>query len=109
MHVLFSDGTEIKYVRKEHIMAENSKKEISFEEALERLNEIVKALEHSDAPPRWFTQTFRRRCCSGQAVYDQIDQAEAKIKQLVRSSDGTLEEQDFVATDDASATKSSNT
>lgn len=90
-------------------MAENSKKEISFEEALERLNEIVKALEHSDAPLDDSLKLFEEGVALVKQCNDQIDQAEAKIKQLVRSSDGTLEEQDFVATDDASATKSSNT
>lgn len=90
-------------------MAENSKKKISFEEALERLNEIVKALEHSDAPLDDSLKLFEEGVALVKQCNDQIDQAEAKIKQLVRSSDGTLEEQDFVATDDASATKSSNT
>lgn len=90
-------------------MAENNKKEISFEEALERLNEIVKALEHSDAPLDDSLKLFEEGVALVKQCNDQIDQAEAKIKQLVRSSDGTLEEQDFVATDDASAAKSSNT
>lgn len=90
-------------------MAENNKKEISFEEALERLHEIVKALEHSDAPLDDSLKLFEEGVTLVKQCNDQIDQAEAKIKQLVRSSDGTLEEQDFVATDDASATKSSNT
>ena len=90
-------------------MAENNKKEISFEEALEHLNEIVKALEHSDAPLDDSLKLFEEGVALVKQCNDQIDQAEAKIKQLVRSSDGTLEEQDFVATDDASATKSSNT
>lgn len=90
-------------------MATNNKKEISFEDALERLNEIVKALEHSDAPLDDSLKLFEEGVALVKQCNDQIDQAEAKIKQLVRSSDGTLEEQDFVATDDASATKSSNT
>ena len=90
-------------------MAENNKKEISFEEALERLNEIVKALEHSDAPLDDSLKLFEEGVALVKQCNDQIDQAETKIKQLVRSSDGTFEEQDFVATDDASATKSSNT
>ncbi len=90
-------------------MAENNKKEISFEEALERLNEIVKALEHSDAPLDDSLKLFEEGVALVKQCNDQIDQAETKIKQLVRSSDGTLEEQDFVATDDASAAKSSNT
>lgn len=90
-------------------MAENSKKEISFEEALERLNEIVKALEHSDARLDDSLKLFEEGVALVKQCNDQIDQAEAKIKQLVRSSDGTLEEQDFVAADDANATKSSNT
>lgn len=90
-------------------MATNNKKEISFEEALERLNEIVKALEHSDAPLDDSLKLFEEGVTLVKQCNDLIDQAEAKIKQLVRSSDGTFEEQDFVATDDASATKSSNT
>ena len=90
-------------------MAENSKKKISFEEALERLNEIVKALEHSDAPLDDSLKLFEEGVALIKRCNNQIDLAETKIKQLVRSSDGTLEEQDFVATDDASASKSSNT
>ena len=85
-------------------MAENNKKEISFEEALERLNEIFKALEHSDAPLDDSLKLFEEGVTLVKQCNDQIDQAEAKIKQLVRSSDGTLEEQDFAVKDDASAT-----
>ena len=85
-------------------MATNNKKEISFEDALERLNEIVKALEHSDAPLDDSLKLFEEGVALVKQCNDQIDQAEAKIKQLVRSSDGTLEEQDFAVKDDASAT-----
>lgn len=85
-------------------MAENSKKEISFEEALERLNEIVKALEHSDAPLDDSLKLFEEGVALIKRCNNQIDLAETKIKQLVRSSDGTLEEQDFAVKDDASAT-----
>lgn len=85
-------------------MATNNKKEISFEDALERLNEIVKALEHSDAPLDDSLKLFEEGVALVKQCNDQIDQAETKIKQLVRSSDGTLEEQDFAVKDDASAT-----
>ena len=85
-------------------MAENNKKEISFEEALERLNEIVKAMKQSDEPLDDSLKLFEEGVTLVKQCNDQIDQAEAKIKQLVRSSDGTLEEQDFAVKDDASAT-----
>lgn len=85
-------------------MAENNKKEISFEEALERLNEIVKALEHSDAPLDDSLKLFEEGVALIKRCNNQIDLAETKIKQLVRSSDGTFEERDFAVKDDASAT-----
>ena len=85
-------------------MATNNKKEISFEDALERLNEIVKALEHSDAPLDDSLKLFEEGVALIKRCNNQIDLAETKIKQLVRSSDGTLEEQDFAVKDDASAT-----
>ncbi len=73
------------------------KKEPSFEEALARLEEIVRALDGGEAPLDQSLALFEEgvalvKFCSGK-----LDHAEQRVKILVSAPDGSLAEQDFKA------------
>ena len=77
-------------------MADNTeKKELTFEEALVRLEEIVRLLESGNVPLDKSLELFEegsglvRRCNS------QLDGAEQKIKMLVAGQDGNYEAKPF--------------
>ncbi|MBQ2765874.1 MAG: exodeoxyribonuclease VII small subunit [Clostridia bacterium] len=70
-------------------------KELAFEEALARLEEIVRALDGGAAPLDESLALFEEgvklvKLCSGK-----LDAAEQKVKILVRGEDGNIEERDF--------------
>jgi exodeoxyribonuclease VII small subunit len=71
------------------------KKEPTFEEALARLEEIVRALDGGDAPLDKSLALFEEgvalvKLCSGK-----LDSVEQRVKILVRGEDGKATEQDF--------------
>lgn len=70
-------------------------KELAFEEALARLEEIVRALDGGAAPLDESLALFEEgvklvKLCSGK-----LDAAEQKVKILVGGEDGNIEERDF--------------
>lgn len=70
-------------------------KELAFEEALARLEEIVHALDGGAASLDESLALFEEgvklvKLCSGK-----LDAAEQKVKILVRGEDGNIEERDF--------------
>ena len=74
---------------------EETKKEPTFEEALARLEEIVRILDGGDAPLDKSLALFEEgvtlvKLCSGK-----LDSAEQRVKILVRGDDGKPAEQDF--------------
>ncbi|MBQ8509047.1 MAG: exodeoxyribonuclease VII small subunit [Clostridia bacterium] len=75
---------------------DENKKELSFEQALSRLEEIVRALDGGEAPLDQSLALFEEgvalvKLCSGK-----LDNAEQRVKILVRGDDGRAAEQDFV-------------
>ena len=72
---------------------------MSFEEALARLEEIVRALESGNAPLDASLTMFEEgislvKYCSGK-----LDTAEQKIRILTKQQDGSYEEDDFRRTE----------
>ena len=72
-----------------------NKKEPTFEEALSRLEEIVRALDGGDAPLDKSLELFEEgvglvKLCSGK-----LDAAEQKVRILTKGEDGTPCAQDF--------------
>lgn len=69
--------------------------DMTFEAALARLEEIVRALDGGAAPLDESLALFEEgvklvKLCSGK-----LDAAEQKVKVLVRGEDGNMEERDF--------------
>lgn len=71
------------------------KKETTFEDALTRLEEIVRTLDGGNAPLDKSLSLFEEgvalvKLCSGK-----LDSAEQRVKILIRGEDGKPAEQDF--------------
>lgn len=69
--------------------------EKSFEQSLSRLEEIVRLLEKGDAPLAESLGLFEEGTGLIKACGKQLDEAEQKVVQLRKSSDGTPEELPF--------------
>ena len=75
----------------------NRKKEETFESAIARLEEIVRALDGGDAPLDESLALFEEgvklvKLCSGK-----LDAAEQKVKILTKGEDGEIKAEDFAA------------
>lgn len=71
------------------------KSNISFEAALARLEEIVRALESGSAPLDESLSMFEEGVALVKICTDRLDSAEQKIKTLVKNKDGSYDEQPF--------------
>lgn len=69
--------------------------EKTFEQSLERLEQIVKLLEKGDAPLAESLGLFEEGAGLVKACARQLDEAEQKVVQLRKSADGTPEELPF--------------
>ena len=80
-------------------MSENKNNEnLSFEAALARLEEIVRALESGNAPLDSSLAMFEEGVSLVRLCGDKLDRAEQRIKILVSNGDGEMTEQDFAPT-----------
>ena len=70
-------------------------KEMSFEQRLQRLEEIVKALEKGDAPLAESLGLFEEGAGLIKSCGQLLDEAEQKVVQLRKSADGSPEELPF--------------
>lgn len=68
---------------------------MSFEEALGRLEEIVRALESGNAPLDTSLSMFEEGISLVKYCNGKLENAEQKIKILTRKQDGSYEEDDF--------------
>ncbi|MGZ4030591.1 MAG: exodeoxyribonuclease VII small subunit [Tumebacillaceae bacterium] len=76
-------------------MAEQTKeKELTFEEALTRLEIIVKAMEAGDLPLEKAISEFQEGMQLARVCREKLDQAEQKIEMLVNEA-GTLTKKPF--------------
>ncbi|MGI6202892.1 MAG: exodeoxyribonuclease VII small subunit [Eubacteriales bacterium] len=71
------------------------KTNITFEAALARLEEIVRALESGTAPLDESLSMFEEGVALVKICTDRLDSAEQKIKTLFKNKDGSYEEQPF--------------
>jgi len=81
------------------LSSKNAKDDITFEKALVRLEEILKVLESGTAPLDESLGMFEEgvkliKLCNGK-----LDNAEQKIKILVKNQEGEYDEQDFGKTE----------
>ena len=72
---------------------------VSFEDALLRLEEIVKALESVNAPLDMSLTMFEEGVALVKYCNEKLDSAEQRIKILVMKQDGSYDEQNFSGTD----------
>ncbi len=72
---------------------------ISFEAALARLEEIVKALESGNAPLDMSLLMFEEGISLVKHCNAKLDTAEQRIKILIMKQDGSYDEQDFGGAD----------
>ena len=67
-------------------MAEKKEKELSFEESLEKLEEIVKKLEVGDVPLDDAIEEFNKAMKLAKSCDDKLKKAEEAITKLVKDS-----------------------
>jgi exodeoxyribonuclease VII small subunit len=70
-------------------------KEMTFETALSRLEEIVRELENGAAPLDQSLQLFEEGVGLVKLCGNRLDEAEQKIRILTKQEDGGYEEQPF--------------
>ncbi|MGI6028137.1 MAG: exodeoxyribonuclease VII small subunit [Candidatus Heteroscillospira sp.] len=76
------------------------KNEMSFEQSMQRLDEIVKLLERGDAPLEQLLSLFEEGTSLIRSCGSQLDAAEQKVVRLRKGADGTPEELPFEAQQD---------
>ena len=74
-----------------------AEKKLSFEQALGRINEIVKALENGDAPLDESMKLFEEGTALLRQCGDMLDAAEQQVVKLRKGPDGAPEELPFDA------------
>ena len=74
------------------------KKEMSFEDAIQRLDEIVKALEDGKAPLDVSLKLFEEGVKLVNECKTQLDFAEQRVKVLLENGNGEYDERDFDGT-----------
>lgn len=74
-----------------------TKKDISFEENLKELEDIVKKLEGGDVALDEMLELFEQGIARTKECNQQLREAEQKISILVKNSSGEMEEQPFEA------------
>lgn len=73
--------------------------DITFEKALVRLEEILKGLEQGSAPLDESLNMFEEGVKLVKLCNFKLDNAEQKIKILVKNQEGNYDEQDFTKTE----------
>lgn len=69
----------------------------SFEANLERLEEIVSALEQGDVPLEKALELYEQGVSAYRECHEKLESAESKVVQLVETLEGELDEEGFDA------------
>ncbi len=67
--------------------------DVSFEEALKKLETIVEAMESDDLPLDQLIQRFEEGAALAKLCQDRLGEAELKVRRLEEGLDGTLSPQ----------------
>ena len=73
-----------------------SKKSATFEENMQRLEQIVRAMERGDVPLEESLKLFQEGTKLVENCGKLLDEAELRVKKIVTASDGTPKEEDFI-------------
>ncbi len=68
---------------------------ITFEENMQRLEQIVRALERGDAPLEESLKLFREGTALVESCGKLLDEAELQVKKISTAADGSPVEEDF--------------
>lgn len=71
------------------------KKKLSFEESMQRLEEIVRAMERGDAPLEESLKLFQEGTELVKTCGKLLDDAQMQIKKITVAADGSPVEEDF--------------
>lgn len=82
--------------------------DLTFEQALKRLEDIVEALETEDLDLDKSLQFFEEGVCLSRHCNQQLQAAEKRIDILLRKADGTLSAEPFLLSDDTSLSNGEN-
>lgn len=77
-----------------------SKKATSFEDKMERLEQIVRAMEQGDVPLSDSMKLFREGTDLVRECGKMLDEAELEVKKILVNEDGSYTEEDFVDASD---------
>ncbi len=83
------------------------KKKMSFEEAMNRLEEIARALDTGDLPLEESIKMFEEGMQLIEFCQARLEEAEKKVQKLSRSDDGSFQTSPLDATPDDSANEES--
>ncbi len=83
--------------------------ELTFEQALKRLEEIVEALETEDLDLDKSLQFFEEGVYLSRHCNQQLQAAEKRIDVLLRKADGTLDVEPFLTADDTPSSNGDDT
>lgn len=72
-------------------MTKSNTKEISFEKAFQRLEQIVELLEKGEATLEESMQIFEEGMSLVNVCNDKLDAAQTKLKTLIKKDDGSFE------------------
>lgn len=72
-----------------------AEKKLTFEEAMERLEEIVTTMEQGDAPLEKSLELFAEGAKLTKQCSAMLDKAEQQVTKLTKSADGTPKEVPF--------------
>lgn len=72
-----------------------AQKKLSFEQNMERLEQIVRVMERGDVPLEESLKLFQEGTALVQSCGKLLDEAELQVKQIAVAADGTPEEEAF--------------
>lgn len=72
-----------------------SDKNRSFEESMQRLEQIVRAMERGDVPLEESLKLFKEGTALVERCGKLLDDAELQVKKIVTTADGSPAEEDF--------------
>ncbi|GAB2692904.1 exodeoxyribonuclease VII small subunit [Paenibacillus thermoaerophilus] len=76
-------------------------KTLSFEEAMDQLEQIVNRLESGDVPLEAAIELFQEGMRLSRLCGDKLEQVERKIEQLMETPDGTVVRKPFLSPEES--------
>lgn len=76
-------------------------KKQTFEQSMQRLEEIVRLLEKGEASLEESLHLFEEGAKLATALHTQLDKAEQKVSQMKAGPDGAIQEEPFAVQEDA--------